>query len=75
MFQDEKDLCILESNVVKDEYTLIIVSPFQLMMDEHHLTEDELEMIHRGETPATVETLGRLRDLKMGKMAKMVTGL
>ena len=31
-------------------------------MDELHLTEDDLKMIHRGETPAAVETLGRLRE-------------
>ena len=30
-------------------------------MDELHLTEDDLKMIHRGETPGAVETLGRLR--------------
>ena len=32
-----------------------------MMMDELHLTKEDLKMIQRGETPATVETLGRLR--------------
>ena len=32
------------------------------MMDELHLTEDELKMIQRGETPGAVETLERLRE-------------
>ena len=31
------------------------------MMDEFHLTEDDLKMIKRGKTQAVVETLGRLR--------------
>ena len=31
------------------------------MMDEFHLTKEDLKMIKRGKTPAAVETLGRLR--------------
>merc|ERR1711994_571308 len=32
-----------------------------LMIDELHLTEDDLKMIQRGKTPAAVEILWRLR--------------
>ena len=41
---------------------ILLISPFQLMMDEFHLTEDDLKMIKRGKTSAAVETLGRLRE-------------
>ena len=36
------------------------------MMDELHLTEDDLKMIKRGETPATVETQGTEEEVQSG---------
>ena len=43
-------------------FHVFAICQFQLMIDELYLTEKDLNMIKRGETPEAVYSLGRLRE-------------